>query len=63
MNPASLNALIPAGLMQVPVGVVVFDTGLRIVGVNEAAERLTGGPPGYGMGRAPAGRGAARHGR
>jgi PAS domain S-box-containing protein len=45
LNPASLNALIPAGLMQVPVGVVVFDTELRIVGVNEAAERLTGGPP------------------
>jgi PAS domain S-box-containing protein len=45
LNPASLNALIPVGLMQVPVGVVVFDTELRIVGVNEAAERLTGGPP------------------
>src|SRR5258708_38824321 len=33
------------GFMQVPVGVVVFDTELRIVEVNEAAERLTGGPP------------------
>jgi hypothetical protein len=33
------------GLMQFPVGVVLFDTELRIVGVNEAAERLTGGPP------------------
>src|SRR6516162_7616720 len=31
--------------MQVPAGVVIFDTELRIVGVNEAAERLTCGPP------------------
>ncbi|MCW2933494.1 MAG: rsbP 8, partial [Actinomycetia bacterium] len=44
MNPASLSPLIPVGLMQIPVGVIVFDTELRIVGVNEAAERLTGGP-------------------
>src|SRR5258708_4004551 len=45
LDPASLPALIPMGLMQVPVGVVVFDTELRIVWVNEPAERLTGGPP------------------
>jgi PAS domain S-box-containing protein len=36
------------GLMQGPVGVVVFDTELRIAWVNEAAERLIGGPPAAG---------------
>jgi PAS domain S-box-containing protein len=45
LNPASPNALIPMGFMQVPVGIVVFDTELRIVRVNEPAERLAGGPP------------------
>src|SRR5215469_2090563 len=45
LNPVSLDALIPMGLMQSPVGVVMLDTELRIVWVNEAAERLTGGPP------------------
>jgi PAS domain S-box-containing protein len=45
LNPVSLDALIPTGLMQSPVGVVVFDTELRIAWVNETAERLIGGPP------------------
>jgi len=45
LNPAYPDELIPAGLMQVPAGVVIFDTELRIVGLNEAAERLAGGPP------------------
>src|SRR5258707_4491428 len=35
----------PLGLVQSPAGVVMFDTELRIVWVNEAAERLIGGPP------------------
>jgi PAS domain-containing protein len=45
LNPVSPNALVPMGLMQSPAGVIMFDTELRIVWVNEAAERLTGGPP------------------
>src|SRR5260221_7137341 len=45
LNPVSLDALIPMGLMQSPVGVVMFDTELRVVWVNEPAERLIGGPP------------------
>ena len=36
------------GLMQGPVGIVVLDTELRIVWINEAAERLIGGPPAAG---------------
>src|SRR5260221_13272296 len=36
------------GLMQSPVGAVMLDTELRIVWVNEAAERLIGGPPAAG---------------
>src|SRR5260221_5066346 len=36
------------GLMQSPVGAVMLDTELRIVLVNEAAERLIGGPPATG---------------
>lgn len=42
LNPVSLNALIPAGLMQLPVGIIVFDTELRVAWVNQAAERLDG---------------------
>jgi Stage II sporulation protein E (SpoIIE)/PAS fold/GAF domain len=45
LNPVSLDALVPMGLMQSPVSVVMFDTELRIVWVNEPAERLPGGPP------------------
>jgi hypothetical protein len=48
LNPVSLDALIPKGLMQTPVGGVVFDTELQIAWVNEAAERLIGGPPATG---------------
>src|SRR5260221_6863015 len=49
LNPVSLDALIPMGLMQAPeVGAVMLDTELRIVWVNEAAERLIGGPPAAG---------------
>jgi len=39
------DALLPMGLVQSPVGVVMFDTELRVVWVNEAAERLPDGPP------------------
>ena len=45
LNPASPDELIPAGLLQVPAGVVIFDTELRIVALNEAAERLACGLP------------------
>jgi hypothetical protein len=48
LNPVSLDALIPTGLMQSPVSIVVFDTELRIAWVNEAAEHLIGGPPATG---------------
>jgi PAS domain S-box-containing protein len=34
--------------MQSPVSIVVFDTELRIAWVNQAAERLIGGPPAAG---------------
>jgi GAF domain-containing protein len=45
MDPVTLDALIPMGLIQSPVGVVMFDTELRIVWANEAAVRLGGGTP------------------
>jgi PAS domain-containing protein len=45
LNPVSLDALTPTGLRQAPVGIVMFDTERRIAWVNEAAERLIGGPP------------------
>jgi GAF domain-containing protein len=48
LNPVSLDALIPKGLKQTPVGAVVFDTELQIAWVNEAAERFIGGPPATG---------------
>jgi len=48
LNPVSLDALILMGLMQSPVGVVMFDTELQIVWVNEAADRLIGGPSATG---------------
>jgi PAS domain S-box-containing protein len=48
LNPVSLDALIPMGLVQSPVGIVMFDTELRIAWVNEAAERMIGGPPAGG---------------
>ena len=48
LNPVSLDALIPAGLMQPPVGIIVFDTELRVAWVNQAAERLGGGTPAPG---------------
>src|SRR5258708_25342849 len=38
-----MDALIPMGLMQSPLGVVMFDAELRVAWVNEAAERLSGG--------------------
>jgi len=44
-HPGTLDALIPMGLMQSPVGVVMFDAELRIVWVNEAAVRLNGSTP------------------
>ncbi len=48
LDPVALDALLPLGLVQFPVGVVVFDTQLRIAWVNETAERLIGGPPATG---------------
>ena len=45
LHPASPDELIPAGLLQVPAGVVIFDTELRIIALNEAAEHLACGPP------------------
>src|SRR5260370_15868651 len=48
LDPVALDALLPLGLVQFPVGVVVFDTELRIAWVNETAERLIGGPPAAG---------------
>ena len=44
-HPVILDALIQMGLVQSPPGVVMFDTELRIVWVNEAAVRLNGGTP------------------
>ena len=44
-STASTDALMRTGLMQVPVAVVMFDSELRIVGVNAAAGRLACGPP------------------
>ena len=43
MDPVTMDALIPMGLMQSPLGVVMFDAELRVAWVNEAAERLSGG--------------------
>src|SRR5260221_9354821 len=51
LNPVSLDALVPTGLRQSPVGVVMLDTELQIAWVNEAAERLIGGPPATGWAR------------
>jgi Stage II sporulation protein E (SpoIIE)/PAS fold/GAF domain len=48
LNPVSSDALTPMGLMQSPVGVIMLDTELQIARVNEAAERLIGGPPATG---------------
>src|SRR5258708_6291661 len=45
MEPVILDGLIPMGLVQSPLGVVMFDAELRVVWVNEAAVRLSGGTP------------------
>ena len=46
MDPVTLDALIrPMGLMQSPLGVVMFDTELRVIWVNEATVCLSGGTP------------------
>jgi Stage II sporulation protein E (SpoIIE)/PAS fold/GAF domain len=46
LDPVTLDALIrPAGLMQYPLGIIIFDTELRIVWANEAAGRLSDGLP------------------
>ena len=44
-DPVTRDALIPRGLVQSPLGVVMFDTELRIVWVNEEVERLSDGIP------------------
>src|SRR5260370_1251996 len=43
MEPVSLDGLIPMGLVQSALGVVMFDAELRVVWVNEAAVGLSGG--------------------
>src|SRR5258708_21461385 len=44
LDPVTLDALtLPAGLRQYPLGVVIVDTRLRIIWVNQAAGRLGGG--------------------
>ncbi|HYZ54091.1 MAG TPA: SpoIIE family protein phosphatase [Streptosporangiaceae bacterium] len=48
MNPIALDALIPTGLMRSPFCFVMFDTDLRVVWANEAAERLGDGIPATG---------------
>ena len=45
VEPVTPDALIHMGLRQSPLGVVVFDTDLRIVWVNEAAGRIGDGLP------------------
>jgi Stage II sporulation protein E (SpoIIE)/PAS fold/GAF domain len=40
LDQVKADDLLRTGLMQSPLGVVVFDAGLRIVWVNQAAERL-----------------------
>jgi hypothetical protein len=48
VDPVTLDALIPMGLTQSPLDVVMFDTELRIVWVNQAAKRLGDGIPATG---------------
>jgi PAS domain S-box-containing protein len=49
LDAVTLDALIrSAGLIRSPLGVVIFDTKLRIVWVNQAAERLGDGLPAAG---------------
>ncbi len=48
MEPVTPDALIHMGLRQSPLGIVVFDTELRIVWVNEAAGRIGDGLPAAG---------------
>jgi Stage II sporulation protein E (SpoIIE)/PAS fold/GAF domain len=47
-HPVTLDALIPMGLVQSPLAVAMFDTELRSVWVNQAAERLGDGIPATG---------------
>src|SRR5258708_33363139 len=47
-HPVTLDALIPMGLAQSPLAVVMFDTGLRVAWVNQAAECLSDGIPAAG---------------
>jgi Stage II sporulation protein E (SpoIIE)/PAS fold/GAF domain len=55
LDPVTLDALISMGLMQSPLSVVMFDTELRIVWVNQAAGRLGDGIPATGWPGRPLG--------
>ena len=47
-GPVILDTLTPMGLMQSQLGVVIFDTDLRVVCANAAAQRLGAGIPATG---------------
>src|SRR5258708_19390603 len=63
LDPVTLDALtLPAGLRQYPLGVVIVDTRLRIIWVNQAAGRLGGGLAAAAWGRRRRGEGPPRPG-